>query len=412
MIRFLKNLAHLGLALVAVVFYRFPAKSMVVIGVTGTSGKTTTAHLIYEILKLSHKKVSLISSINAIINGKTYDTGFHVTTPNSIMLQKFMRRAVVGGTKYFIVEITSHAIDQFRSWGASIDIAVITNITHEHLDYHKTFDSYMNTKAKILNKAKYSVLNKDDVTFNFLKKKANGNILTFSRQGDADVTPNTVTSSNLLGKFNLSNCLAAGAVGRILEIDESIISKAISGFIGLPGRMEEIKNPYNKRILVDFAHKPDALLCALEAAREVAKKKLIVVFGCAGLRDKAKRPMMGEIAAEYADYTVLTAEDPRTEDVRKIIEEIAQGCLKGHVKEGDKLTVDPKILNNDKKYFWRIPDRQEAINFAVRKLARSGDLVIICGKGHEKSMCWGNIEHPWDEFKAVEKALYGSIKTT
>jgi len=413
MIRFLKNLAHLFVAIVAVVFYRFPGETMTVIGVTGTSGKTTTAHLIYEILKSAGEKVSIISSVNAIINGKIYDTGFHVTTPNAIKLQKFMRTAANGGCKYFIIEITSHAIDQQRIWGSSIDVAVVTNVTHEHLDYHKTFDRYRTTKAKILSLAKFCVLNKDDAAFNFLKKKVKGQLWSFSTDQQADITPSTISAQTiLLGKFNLSNSLAAVAVAKILKIEDQIIVKTISNFIGVPGRMEEINSPNNKRILIDFAHKPDALLAALEAAREVTKKNLIAVFGSAGLRDKQKRPMMGEIAAKCADYIVLTAEDPRTEDVRKIIDEIAQGCLKGQAKEADKVNLEPKILNNGKKYFWRIPDRQEAINFAIRKLAKNGDLVIICGKGHEKSMCWGNIEFPWDEFKAVEKALYGSVKTS
>jgi len=413
MIRFLKNLFHLGIAGVATAFYGFPAKSLTVIGITGTSGKTTTAHLIYGILALAGEKVSIISSVNAIINGKTYDTGFHVTTPNPIQLQRFMREATNGGSKYIIIEMTSHAIDQYRVWGTSVDIALVTNITHEHLDYHKTFDKYKEIKAKILARAKYCILNKDDPTFNFLKKKSNGEIWTFSIDGQADVTASTISlKSGLLGRFNLANCLAAATVGKILKIDEEIISKAISGFLGVPGRMEEVKNPNNMRIIIDFAHKPDALLAALEAAREITEKKLIVVFGCAGGRDKLKRPMMGEIAAQNADFTVLTAEDPRTEDVRKIIDEIARGCLKEKIKEADRVDKEPKILKNGMKYFWRIPDRQEAINFAVRKLASSGDLVLICGKGHEKSMCWGNIEHPWDEFKAVRKALYGTVKTS
>jgi UDP-N-acetylmuramoyl-L-alanyl-D-glutamate--2,6-diaminopimelate ligase len=173
--------------------------------------------------------------------------------------------------------------------------------------------------------------------------------------------------------------------------------------------MEEIKTDRPFKIIIDFAHKPDALTQALKTSRKMTKNKLIVVFGSAGLRDRLKRPMMGEIAAKLADYTILTAEDPREEDVRDIIAEIAQGSLKGGAIERNKRE---QFFNGQKKYFWRIADRQEAINFAIRKLAGKDDLILICGKGHEKSMCYGKTEYPWNEHQAVAKALYGTVKTT
>lgn len=413
MIRYLKNLAHLGLAFIAVLFYRFPAKHLTVIGVTGTSGKTTTTHLIYEILKAAGKRVSMISSIAAIINQKSFDTGFHVTTPSPFDLQRFVRKAVDGGSEYLVLEISSHALDQHRVFGIPITIGVVTNIVHEHLDYHRTLRAYQAAKAKLLRGVKYSIVNKDDASFTFLRKYASGKMVTFAIDNQADYTrENVKINPGIIGKFNLYNCLAAVSVAMILKIDKKIITLAISQFRGIPGRMEEIKTDRPFKVIIDFAHKPDALEQVLITSRKIAKNKLIVIFGCAGLRDRLKRPMMGETAGKLADYTILTAEDPRSEDVRGIIGEIAKGCQAGGAIERDKRGKDKAYLSDNRRYFWRIADRQEAINFAIRRLAQKSDLVLICGKGHEKSMCYGKTEYPWDEYQAVAKALYGTVKIT
>lgn len=355
----------------------------------------------------------MVSGIEAIISGKGYDTGFHVTTPGSWSLQRFMRRAKSAGSDYFVVEVTSHALDQGRVLGASVDIAVVTNMSHEHLDYHGNLENYWGAKAKLLRGATTSILNLDDPNVEFLRKRAKRKTVTFSLEKEADVTAKTIgLHPKILGAFNASNCLAAATVGLQLGIDTRCIERAIATFDGIPGRMEEIKAKKPFRIIIDFAHKPNALRNALSAARDFTEKKVIVVFGCAGLRDRLKRPMMGEIAAELADHIVLTAEDPRTEDVRDIIDQIAVGCLKknaSEAKKSDKRFVDRIGNETGKKYFWRIPDRQEAINFAIRKLASPGDLVMLLGKGHEQSMCWGKTEYPWDEKLAVRKALYDSV---
>lgn len=388
---------------------------MMVIGVTGTDGKTTTVHLIYEILKKAGKKVSMVSSVEAVISGKSYDTGFHVTTPNPPALQKFLYQAAQAGNEYFVLEVTSHGLDQHRVSGISIDVGLITNISHEHLDYHGNLEEYRNAKAKILRGVKYAILNADDHNYRYLTNQVDKNtkIVTFAIKRHADYTlTNLKFKTNLFGKFNLYNCLAAAVVGRVLKIDNRIINKAILEFKGITGRMEEINNKKGFRIFIDFAHKPNALESVLKSARGLTKGKIIVIFGIAGLRDKLKRPIMGEIAGRLADYTILTAEDPRTEDVRDIIGEIAYGCTKVKVKELNKRDNPNKYYKNKHKYFWRIADRQEAINFAIRKLARRGDLVLITGKGHEKSMCYGRIEYPWDEKRAIEKALYGTNKTS
>lgn len=384
---------------------------MTVIGITGTDGKTTTSHLVYYILKTAGKKVSLVSTVAAYIGDKIYDTGFHVTTPSPWQLQKLMRDALYHGSEYFVLEVTSHALDQNRVFGTAIDIGLINNVSHEHIDYHKTLGSYRNAKARILKGVKYSVLNAEDANFDFLKKKASGKLVAFATRGDADYTLKTFKlRPRILGHFNLLNCLAAATIASILGIDKATIADAISTFAGINGRMEEFPTGKKFRVFIDFAHKPNALKQALCTAREQTKNNLIVVFGCAGLRDRLKRPMMGEIAAGLSDRIILTGEDPRTEDVRDIIDQIAKGCLAGKAAEADR-KLDSQFKAKQ-KYFWRIPDRQEAINFAIRKLAKNGDLVLICGKGHEKSMCYEKIEYPWDEKKAIEKAIYGTVKTT
>ncbi|OGG26754.1 hypothetical protein A2960_01110 [Candidatus Gottesmanbacteria bacterium RIFCSPLOWO2_01_FULL_39_12b] len=414
MLRIIKNIFHLISAFFAAFYYGFPGKKLKVIGITGTSGKTTTSHLVFQILKDAGKKVSMISTLEAIINGKTYDTGFHVTTPSPWTLQKFLRLAVNGGTEYSILEVTSHALDQNRIFGVSISLGLVTNIAHEHLDYHKTMENYRLVKSKIFYNNSCSLLNFDDPNFSYLKKRTSGKVISYSLiNNQADyTTKNIKLLPQILGKFNLYNCLAAAALCLELGIDTKTITKSISEYRGLIGRMEELRLNLPFRVFIDFAHKPNALEQALITFRFMAKKNLIIIFGCAGLRDKQKRPIMGEIAAKFADYIILTAEDPRTEDVRNIINEIAQGCLRNKVNEMDKKISGVNKLNNGKRYFWRIPDRQEAINYAFKKLAKPGDLVALFGKGHEKSMCYGVTEYPWNERKAVEKAIYGTVKTT
>ncbi|MCJ7740620.1 UDP-N-acetylmuramoyl-L-alanyl-D-glutamate--2,6-diaminopimelate ligase [Candidatus Microgenomates bacterium] len=407
----LKNHLHAVVARLAAIYYGFPGKYMTVIGVTGTAGKTTTTHLIYQILKSAKLKVSMLSTVSAEINGRSFDTGFHVTTPSPWALQKFLKMAKEGSSQYFILEVTSHALDQHRIFGIPITIGVVTNITHEHLDYHKTIENYRRTKMKLLDNVKYSVLNKDDQNYDYLAKRACGQIITYSFDQEADFRQSLLNlHPKLPGDYNLYNCLAAFAVASILKVNNEIIKKTIADFGGISGRMEEVENGCGIRIIIDFAHKPDALEQVLKTVREMTAGKLIVIFGCAGLRDRLKRPVMGEIAGKLADRIILTAEDPRTEDVREIIGEIAKGCLKVKVTEADKKQNNAN-LRDKIKYFWKIPDRQEAINFAIKKLAAPGDLIILCGKGHEQSMCYGKTEYPWDERKAVEKAIYGSIKT-
>jgi len=413
MVRLIKNIFHYISAVLATLYYGYPARSMTVVGVTGTDGKTTTCHLLFHILKTAKKNVSLISSVEARIGNSHIDTGFHVTTPSPWSLQKLFKKAKDSGCEIVVLEVSSHGLDQNRVVGASIDIGIVTNVSHEHIDYHRNFGNYLLAKSKLLHGTKISILNSDDSNFDVLKSHTSGKVVTYSITQKANFTQSSYTlAPKIIGEFNRYNCLAAAAAAKYCNVSKKTIEKAIRNFPGVLGRMEKVKISKPFTVIIDFAHKINALEKALSAARKTTRNKLIVVFGCAGLRDRVKRPIMGEIAARLADVVVLTAEDPRTEDVRDIINEISAGCHKEGIKELSKHDVKRIDQKMYKKYFFKIPDRQEAINFAIRKLAKAGDTVILCGKGHEQSMCWGTHEYPWDERKALQKALYGTVKAS
>ncbi len=389
MIRKLKNLFHLLESFFANIFYGFPSKKLNIIGVTGTDGKTTTVHLIHHILKSAGFKVDLISTVSA--------PGLHTTTPDPWTLQKLLRGMVNKSLDYVVLEATSHGLDQHRLWGVRFQVGVITNITHEHLDYHHTYQNYLQAKAKLLRRVKVAVLNRDDRSYDYLMTKVQRTktkIITYAIKNGADFTPtNFKFSTSLPGEYNRYNCLAAIATASALGISEDMIRRAVFSFKGVVGRMEEINEGQNFRVIVDFAHTPNALENVFKTLRQLKTKdqRLIAVFGCAGLRDTGKRPIMGEISARLTDISILTAEDPRTEDVDGIIEEIAVGCRKAGGIEG--------------KTFFRVPNRGEAIGLAVEKMATKGDILVICGKGHEKSMCYGKIERPWSDQEQARKAL-------
>ncbi len=387
---------HLPLAILAVFIHGYPAQKLKVIGVTGTDGKTTTANLIHHLLTKSGKKAALISTISAKIGQKEIPTGFHVTSPHPWKLQSLLRRIMDKGYQYLVLEATSHGLAQHRLLGSNFYLGVITNVTEEHLDYHQTYENYLAAKAKLFSGVKIAVLNKDDQSYFYLKSKIKNQkskIITYGIKKKADFTPQTFKFKTLLpGEYNQYNCLAAIAVASSLGIDEKKIKKAIASFKSLEGRMEAIDEGQDFKVYVDFAHTPNALEQVLKTLKKELKegKKLLVVFGCAGLRDIQKRPKMGTIASRLADLVILTAEDPRTEDVKKIINQIARGCLKKGGVEG--------------RTFFKVPDRSEAIRFAVNK-AKKDDLVVICGKGHEKTMCFGRKEYPWSDQKEVSRAL-------
>ncbi len=385
----INNFYHLPKAFLANILYGFPTRKMIVIGITGTDGKTTTTNMIYQILNSASKKASMISTINAEIGGKSYDTGFHVTSPDPFMIQNFAKKAVDSGDKYLVLEVTSHGLDQFRFWGIKFDTGVITNITHEHLDYHKTFENYKNTKLKLIKNTKFAIVNQS-----IEGARSLGKVITFGLK-IGDFTQRQIKLKlKIPGDYNIENGLAAMAAVTSLGIDLNIARKSLENFKGLKGRMEEIKNKKGIKIYIDFAHTPNGLENALTTLRSrTLGRKLIAVFGAASQRDILKRPIMGEISGRLADITILTAEDPRFEDSNKIIEEIAAG-----------------VYSKDKslgKNLYKEPDRQKAINLSI-SLARKGDIIGIFGKGHELSMNLdGKKEIPWSDFEAVKEALDG-----
>lgn len=408
-----------ALAYLAAAWYRFPSRRLRLIGVTGTDGKTTTVTLVRAILEAAGRPAGMVTSVNAIIGDEEIETGLHTTTPDSLEVQGYLAHMVRAGCRYGVLEATSHGLAQYRLEACHFDVAAITNITHEHLDYHKSFEEYREAKARLFkslatsaqkpNLPKVSVLNADDPSFDYLKEISADKQIAYGLHHPADVTADAIAllpsgtrftartptgffpvQSSLVGEFNVYNLLASIAVATSQEVSPGAMQEGISRIYGVPGRMEKIDLGQPFQVIIDFAHTPNALRHALEMARLMTDGRLFVVFGCAGLRDRAKRPMMGQIAGQLAHIVIITAEDPRTEDLNAIMGEIARGCRKAGREEGT--------------HFWRIRDRAEAIQFAINR-AEPGDLVIITGKGHEKSMCFGTTEYPWSDHEAVREAL-------
>lgn len=382
---------HLPKAIAVNVKHGFPGRKLHVIGVTGTDGKTTTVNMIYQILKSAGKKASMISTINAEINGKSYDTGLHVTSPEASDIQKFMKKSLEAGDEYMVLEVSSHALDQFRVWGINFEVGVITNITHDHLDYHGSFENYLKAKSKLIKNVKTAVLNFDDPSFESLKSLVTGKIISFGENDKSDINPKDFPLNlKIPGDFNVLNAEAAVGVGRVLNIEEKIIREALENFKGISGRMEEIKNNLGINVIVDFATTPNAFENVLYTLKIRTKGKLIILFGSASERDSSKRKTIGEIAAKLADITILTDDDPRFEDRNKIMEEIAKGYyeIKGE---------------NNKNLFKQI-GRQKAIELAF-KLAKRGDTIALLGKGHEKSIAIEGKELPWSDVEEAKKAI-------
>jgi UDP-N-acetylmuramoyl-L-alanyl-D-glutamate--2,6-diaminopimelate ligase len=419
-----------ALAYLAAASSGFPARRLVMIGVTGTDGKTTTATLLHSILTQAGIKAGLITTVSAVIGDESLDTGLHTTTPDSSLIQALLARMVAVGLTHCVLEVTSHGLAQHRVTACDFDVAVVTNITHEHLDYHGTYEAYRAAKARLFEglasaarkagQAKVAVLNRDDASHDYLRSVLTGPahdsvcVLTYGLDAAADVTATEVqslprdlrfqvragasafqVSTGLVGRFNVYNCLASATVAlKGLGLSEASVVAGIAAVAAVPGRMERIDMGQPFTAIVDFAHTPNALKRVLETARQMTAGRVIAVFGSAGLRDREKRRLMPQISAKQADLTILTAEDPRSESLDTILAEMAQACQAAGGVEGQT--------------FWRIADRGEALRFAVSQ-TRSGDLVIACGKGHEQSMCFGTVEHPWDDRTAMRAALAGLL---
>ena len=410
-----------ALTWLAAAFYNWPARRLSVIGVTGTDGKTTTSNIIHKILVTAGIRAGMISTVNAVIGDEMLDTGFHVTTPDAHDVQRYLAKMVESGLTHVVLETTSHGWAQYRVDACEFDIGVVTNITHEHFDEHGTYENYRAAKARLFSSLEQTkekpqgnprlgVINRDDRSFEFLSEFIKTRKVSYGIGSDADVCAHDVKhspsgisfnaalrdlnvgiKSSLIGAYNVSNCLAALAATIYgLGIDPEVAARGIASLDGIPGRMESIDLGQSFTAIVDFAHTPNALKVTLDASRKMTRGRVISIFGSAGLRDKEKRRMMAETSVELADISILTAEDPRTESLEGILEEMAAGARSKGGREGET--------------FWRIADRGEAIRFALR-LARDGDIVLACGKGHEQSMCFGKTEYLWDDRTAMRAAL-------
>ena len=406
-----------ALSRLAAAWHAFPSRKLTVIGVTGTDGKTTTSSLICSILQTAGHETGLVSTVAAFIGEKAIDTGFHTTTPDAPEMQAYLAQMVASGARYAVVESTSLGLAQKRLADVDYDVAVVTNITHEHLnDHHNSFDEYRAAKRMLFERLlsstrkagvpKVAVLNADDSSYEYLKAVRPDVQLAYGESPRADVRAEAIShspaglalrvrlphgtemavESPLLGRYNVSNILAAVTTAYSQAIGVDAIQKGVRQVQAVPGRMERIQRGQPFTVIVDFAHTPNALDNALRTARSLTSGKLTVVFGCAGLRDVQKRAMMGESAGRLADHVVLTAEDPRTEPMDQIMGPLIAGVEQAG---GDYVRID---------------ERQAAIAHALGQ-AMPGDLVLIAGKGHERSMCFGTTEYPWSDQEAVKTAL-------
>ena len=412
-----------ALALIAKRFYNNPSDKLFLIGITGTNGKTTTAYLIESILQNAGFKTGLIGTIEYKYNDQNFPNP--LTTPESLDLHKIFAEMVNAGVNHVIMEVSSHALDLYRVYGCHYDICIFTNLTQDHLDYHKTLDHYKKCKKKLFfepylsKKNAAAIINNDDslgtelskeiltplittgmtykinVYTNYYETKLDGTMLRIEYQKQIfDI------QSNLYGKHNILNILSAISVGIVKNIPFEIIVKAISKKGIIPGRLEKIANNKSRYIFVDYAHTPDALENVLLALKDKSEQRLICVFGCGGDRDTGKRPLMGNIAAKIADLLVVTSDNPRTEDPILIIKQIISGIEKENLFKYNNLNIN----DFDKKVYIVEPDRKEAIKLAI-SLSKPKDIVLIAGKGHENYQIFKNKTIHFDDKKEALNAL-------
>lgn len=424
---------HSFLSCLAALYYGFPSRKMIIIGVTGTGGKSTTVNLIAKILEGAGFKVGLSSTMNFKIGEKEWINDSRMTMPGRFALQKMLKQMVISGCKYAVIETSSEGITQFRHLNINYDVAVFTNLTPEHLESHGGFGNYKKAKGKLfenLSKGrkkqllmngklqeikKVSIINLDDDSADyFLRFKAEKKIgygiencklkianclkaenIQFSKKGSNFLVNGVKFNLKLLGAFNVYNALAAISVGLSQAVDLENISKTLEKIENLPGRMEEIACGQPFKIFVDYAHTPDSLEKVYQAILEFRPKdaKLISVLGSSGGgRDKSKRPIFGKLASQYADYVIITNEDPHDEDPQEIINQISYG-------------LETEINRKKEVNYWQILDRREAIKKALA-LAQPNDIVLVTGKGCEQSMIVKKDQKiAWDDRLVIKELL-------
>jgi hypothetical protein len=397
-------------------FYDYPARAMRVIGITGTNGKTTTSYLVRAILRHAGKRVGLIGTIQVMMEDEVFPTAN--TTPDVIVMQQLLSEMRARGMDVVVMEVSSHALDQGRVAGIEFDTAVFTNLTQDHLDYHKTMENYARAKARLFEyvsaqgakSGKTAVLNADDAASETMRAHTHCPVISYGVERDAGLMAKGVHLAQdgmeltlmydgaqlahlhigLTGLFNVSNVLAATGAALAEHVSAADIAAALTVFTGVPGRFELVREGQPFSVIVDYAHTPDGMENVLRTARAVTAGRIIAVFGCGGDRDRTKRPIMGRMAAELADIAILTSDNPRTEDPAAILDEVETGVL-------------PVI---GAKPYKKLVDRRTAIFHAVGA-AQAGDTVVILGKGHENYQILKDKTIHFDDRETAREAIRG-----
>lgn len=404
---------HLIESILANIRYGFPGKKLKIIGVTGTNGKTTTSFMIYKILNEAGISVAISTTVGYGMGGDITTQTEHITTAQAGVLQKRLRDFYKNGAEWVVVETSSHALAQNRVWGLNYEIAVITNVTHDHIDYHKTFERYRDAKKRLFtlaNKSKthFGVVNAQDPSFQVFKDSIKDCITYGIEEGDVTAKDVKLSSDgstfllnidgqlasvhvNIPGEFNVSNALAAAAVGKKLNLDIEHLKTGIEALKAVDGRMTVVDEGQEFKVIVDFASTPDGFEKFFASVRPLVKGKIIAVFGSAGRRDPSKRYTQGKIAGEYADIVVATEEDDRDEDGSAILQEIARGATDSGKKINDNLYTEG--------------NRESAIKLAFKLAKNRDDTVVILGKGHERTIERSDGEHPWSDVEVSRSAL-------
>lgn len=394
------------LSLLAANFYGRPAESLDLVGITGTNGKTTVSYLVEAIFRESGKKVARIGTIDYQIGSRSLPS--HNTTPGALFLHRLFREMVEEAVTHGVMEVSSHALEQKRIFGVPLRAAVFTNLTQDHLDYHRSLEDYFEAKLRLfrpLSPHSWAIVNRDDPRGEVVEKATEARVLTYGLKEDAVLRPQGVTidregfscdlkgpfgsfsiRSSLVGVHNVANVLAAIGVGLSQGIPIETIAKAIASVRGVPGRLEAIRTGQPYEIFVDYAHTEEALRQALTSLRSHVKRRLIVVFGCGGDRDWTKRPKMGEVASRLSDWVIVTSDNPRNEDPHSIMEMVVSGF--------------PSTFSS----YEAVEDRAEAIGKAL-EMAEEGDLVLIAGKGHETTQVVKGLALPFDDRQVVREIL-------
>lgn len=385
-------------------WFNKPALSFKVVGVTGTNGKTSTAIMVKTILEAEGYKVGLVGTIQNMVGDKVVKTT--TTTPDSYELQSVFAQMRDEGCQYCVMEVSSHALDQSRVYGIDYEVAMFTNLTQDHLDYHKTMENYLNAKKILFSQCKTAIINKDDGAFKELTKGLSCKLKTYSvDDSNSDYFANKINyksdgieynfncgefskqvKMSTGGKFTAYNSMCAVACAIELGIDKNRAIEAISQLSGVKGRAEVVPTGKDFTVIIDYAHTPDGVKNILSTFKDCPKNRLIALFGCGGDRDKTKRPKMGAIAAELADYMIVTSDNPRSEDPEAIIKDILVGV--------EKYDTPYTVITN----------RVEAIKYAVKN-AQKGDIIVLAGKGHETYQILNDKTIHLDEREVVAEAL-------